>query len=230
MERITLTQSATRPALDFVRPGLLAGTVGMIVGQGAIGKSMLALQIGLATATGRPVVGGSWQPGAPGPVTLIFGKDPPEMLQKLCQRLVVIDPLAFLADPDENDNGGMTHLMRMLRGIAAASGGTIIVLHHVSKGGEGEREEWTAARGASALTTACRWQTHLRPPTKAEMQQLDLSPELRSLWIRCALVKANYGHHPEQWFRRGNGGVLEPGQFATSAITRGKKGGRRDQA
>lgn len=39
--------------LDFVLPGLLAGTVGGIVSPGGAGKSMLALELGILVATGH---------------------------------------------------------------------------------------------------------------------------------------------------------------------------------
>ncbi|EQD50823.1 hypothetical protein B2A_07170, partial [mine drainage metagenome] len=39
MRRVTLADAQFRPDLDFVLPGLLRGTVGLIVGQGAVGKS-----------------------------------------------------------------------------------------------------------------------------------------------------------------------------------------------
>jgi RecA-family ATPase len=46
------------PALDHVLPGLLAATVGLLVGPGAVSKTMLALQVGIAMATGTPMLGG----------------------------------------------------------------------------------------------------------------------------------------------------------------------------
>lgn len=45
--------TSTPPALDFVLPGLLAGTVGALVSPGATGKTMLALQA-CATLAGGP--------------------------------------------------------------------------------------------------------------------------------------------------------------------------------
>lgn len=90
--RVTFTQAARRPRLDFVLPGLLAGTVGMIVGQGAVGKSMLSLQIGMSVAAGLPVAGGLWTPDdpaeggwtqpAPGLVTIVAGEDGEGILQE----------------------------------------------------------------------------------------------------------------------------------------------------
>lgn len=82
LPRVRLTDAAERPNLDFILPGLLAGSVGMIVGQGGIGKSMLSLQIGLSVASGRPVAGNLWGPPAPGPVTIIAGEDSAEILQE----------------------------------------------------------------------------------------------------------------------------------------------------
>jgi hypothetical protein len=48
----------TPPALDHVLPGLLAGSVGLMVGPGGVSKTMLALQLGIAMATGTPFLGG----------------------------------------------------------------------------------------------------------------------------------------------------------------------------
>lgn len=264
LPRVTLTASATRPDLDFVLPGLLAGSVGMIVGQGAVGKSMLALQIGLGIAAGGDygsIAGGLWTPARSGPVTIIAGEDPAEILQErlywlrqsagiddadaevidrrltvcsgdgrdlriitktrdglltgpfhsallsVCagQRLVVIDPLAFLHDADENDNGAATHLVRVLRQISRETGATIVVLHHVSKSGSGEREAWTAARGASALTTAVRWQVNLAPPAAGD----DISDDERDRWVSVLVAKQNYGPRPpRKLLQRGQGGIM----------------------
>lgn len=266
LPRVTLAQAATRPHLDFVLPGLLAGSVGMIVGQGAVGKSFLAMQIGLAIASGRTVAGGLWSPGGTGPVTMVFGEDKPEILQERLywlrqnegigdeeaaridekldirsgygfdlrilaktrdgleegpfyatllslahgQRALAIDPTAFLTDAEENDNGAMTRFMQTLQRVARETGCTIIVLHHTSKGGEGDREEWTAARGASALTTAVRWQVNLRPPAKGEVEELGIGEAERATWVRVAITKSNYGETPPAaWLRRAKGGILQ---------------------
>lgn len=48
----------TPPALDHVLPGLLSGTVGLMVGPGGVSKTMLALQLGIAMATGTSLLGG----------------------------------------------------------------------------------------------------------------------------------------------------------------------------
>lgn len=46
------------PPLDHVLPGLLAETVGLVVGPGAVSKTMLVLQMAIAMATGTPLLGG----------------------------------------------------------------------------------------------------------------------------------------------------------------------------
>jgi RecA-family ATPase len=182
MKRITFLEAAEPPHFDFVLPGMLAGTVGMIVGRGAVGKSFLALHIGISVALGKPACTGMgdalWPAPASGPVAIVMGEDIPDVvhyrlhelraalspddlaqideeldvqswtdeqddlrviqrqpgglighgpfyhkLRALAEgrRLVILDPLAFLHDCDENDNGDMTKLMRALGGIARAT-------------------------------------------------------------------------------------------------------------
>lgn len=82
LPRVTLTDAASRPDLDFILPGLLRGSVGMIVGQGAIGKSFFALEVGLAMATGCPVAGGLWDAPDVGLTTIIMGEDDQAILQE----------------------------------------------------------------------------------------------------------------------------------------------------
>lgn len=288
LPRVTLSDASTRPSLDFVLPGLLAGSVGMIVGQGAVGKSFLALQIGLAVASGRPVASGLWPSPTPGPVTLIFGEDQPVLLQErlhwlrqhecldagqCCdiderldirsgfghdmrvlkksrdglepgpfldvvreaaksQRLVILDPLAFLHDGDENDNGAATRLMQTLQAVCRDTSATIILLHHVGKGsagGDDGRESWTAARGASALTTACRWQVNLTPPNPRQMKDYGIDDAMRGFWVQVAVVKANYGEPAESgWLHRLKGGVMKAEKMLKVAGGHGKKGGGND--
>ncbi|SAL82715.1 Regulatory protein RepA [Caballeronia choica] len=54
--RRTLTTQP--PALDYVLPGLLAGTVGLLVAPGAMGKTTLLTQLACDIAAGAPVGGG----------------------------------------------------------------------------------------------------------------------------------------------------------------------------
>lgn len=75
------------PALDFVLPGLLAGTAGLLVGAGGVGKTMLELQLAvlLATGLGRydPLLGEDYTkdfPAQPQKVVLIAAEEPKEIL------------------------------------------------------------------------------------------------------------------------------------------------------
>lgn len=52
------------PALDYVLPGLLASSTGLIVGPGGVGKTMLELQIALGLACGESICGGLFE-GSP---------------------------------------------------------------------------------------------------------------------------------------------------------------------
>lgn len=73
------------PPIDFVLPGLEAGSVGMIVGAGAAGKTMLAIEIAVSIASGHPIAqgpagalfGGELQRGN---VTLVCGEDSPTIV------------------------------------------------------------------------------------------------------------------------------------------------------
>lgn len=50
--------TAQLPSLDFVLPGFLPGSFGLLVAPGATGKSTLALDIAVSLALGRPIAGG----------------------------------------------------------------------------------------------------------------------------------------------------------------------------
>ncbi len=296
MKRVTLAQARSKPALDFVLPGLLLGSVGLIVGQGAVGKTYLALHTGIALPLGRAIAEHNgealWPAQASGKVAVILGEDPPEIVQDrlhslraglqlgesdeeildhdlevisftdedddmrlaikngsrlergpfyetlkvFCEgrRLVIIDPLALVAlGLEEKDNGDMAQLMRMLAGIARATGCAILVLHHIGKSKDGG-EDWEKARGASSLTTSVRLQVNLGPPSDDECKDLSIPKEDRSMWVRVAQTKANYGAPAAaRLLRRGQGGVLRAmpaAMLAGAGETKPKKQGGRNGA
>lgn len=93
MNRCTFSQaSKPLPPLDFVLPGLLAGTAGLVVGPGAVGKTFLALQISVATALGRPVCGDDhthlYPAPAAGDAAVVLGEDPPEIVLHRLQAIM----------------------------------------------------------------------------------------------------------------------------------------------
>ena len=271
MVRVTFEDAKTRPNLDFVLPGLLAGTVGLMPGHGAIGKSMLSAQIGVGVALGRTIAGGLWGAPKPGQTLLLFGEDPPEILQErmywireaeqlthkevqdldasmavrcgighdlsilrktrdgvftsdffndlreMCggKRLVILDPLSFLAiELDENNNGEMARLMRGLTHISDSTKTAILLLHHCTKpsisGGKDALTNWTVARGASALTNNARWQANLSGATGEECKHYGIDLELQHKWVKLEQVKVNYGPRAEpSWLRRVEGGAFQ---------------------
>ena len=74
--------SATAPTLDFVLPGLTAGSVGTVVGAGGVGKTMLLTQLGIAVATGSPAFDNPLTPrSAPARVVLIAAEESTDILR-----------------------------------------------------------------------------------------------------------------------------------------------------
>lgn len=80
--------SAPPPPLDFVLPGLLGGTLGVLVSPGGAGKSMLALGLAACVAAGRSLWGLLPSDPAPGPVLLLSAEDPRPILAHRLHALV----------------------------------------------------------------------------------------------------------------------------------------------
>ncbi len=155
-------------------------------------------------------------------------------LKLFCEgkKLVVLDPLLFLAgDMDEKDNGAMGALMRLITRLAYETGCAILVIHHVAKGGEDGREEAAKARGASSITTSVRLQIDLRAPTATEMLDFGIEENQRGFFVRVAQVKANYAPPRDpRWLHRRKGGVLGAVEMKpipkAEPAPHGRKGGR----
>jgi hypothetical protein len=74
--------SETPPPLDFVLPGLLAGTVGAVVSPGGAGKSMLALELAVLITTGRDLSGfGGGVQRHTGSVAFLAAEDPADAIK-----------------------------------------------------------------------------------------------------------------------------------------------------
>lgn len=73
------------PELDFVLPGMTAGTIGSIVAQGGVGKSWLALEIASAVAGGPDLL--EIGVGKTGPVLYLPAEDPTEAVQHRLHQL-----------------------------------------------------------------------------------------------------------------------------------------------
>lgn len=88
-----------RPVLDFVLPGLLRGTTGLIVAPGATGKTWLSLQLAAAVGGGLPICGGAWdQPERAGRVLVLGWEDPEQIIE---DRLHVL--MHYLSDGGISD-------------------------------------------------------------------------------------------------------------------------------
>jgi RecA-family ATPase len=82
--RTALDLTAPLPELDFVLPGLLAGTVGMIIGPGGTGKTFWMIQAAISIASQEqmiPFFGGVWEAQKyTGRVVLLLAEDPLDIL------------------------------------------------------------------------------------------------------------------------------------------------------
>lgn len=95
---LTAALAAPPPELDFVFPGLLAGTMGVLVSPGGAGKSMLALGMAISIATGDD----PWQllgeQPKQGTVLFVSAEDPAVILARRLHALRDSEPLAFNED------------------------------------------------------------------------------------------------------------------------------------
>lgn len=81
LKRLDLRNAFTTqpPPLDFVLPGMIAGTVGALVAQGGAGKSWIALELAMAVAGGPDLLEIGIE--ATGPVLYLPAEDPELALQ-----------------------------------------------------------------------------------------------------------------------------------------------------
>lgn len=255
------------PALDFIIPGFLSGTVGAMFSPGATGKSFFALELGCAIAGdvhGCDLL--DIQPCGHGPVVYYAAEDPeivlqhrlhaigslmpPEARQSVAEglkirpvagrcfdimsehkfqeveeecagaRLIVLDTLSRVHTQDENDNGQMAALLQALEALAFRTGAGVLFLHHVSKAAarDGQGDQQHASRGASVLTDNARFGAAIAKMSKEEAGRWSTDPvslepigDRRGWFVRYSVPKQNYSKPIEdQWFQRGDGGVLTP--------------------
>jgi regulatory protein RepA len=83
------------PAPDFVLPGLVAGSVGMLSGPGGIGKTMLELQLAMSLAAGLSrhdgLLGHDWGinlPDAPQRIVFVAAEEPLEVIWRRIHAIV----------------------------------------------------------------------------------------------------------------------------------------------
>jgi RecA-family ATPase len=77
---LKFSQSVQRPQIDYVFPGLTAGSVGMVVGQGSMGKSLLSLYLGVSMTCGLSLNSTFWDFLTPGKSSLFFAEESDSIL------------------------------------------------------------------------------------------------------------------------------------------------------
>lgn len=96
--RPSIVFSKILPPPVYVLPSLRPRTVGLIIAQEGVGKSFLALEIGLAKATGHDMTG----IGVTGPGNVIYfsKEDPPEIIEERLQSIAPFIPSGGIARAD----------------------------------------------------------------------------------------------------------------------------------
>lgn len=127
-------------------------------------------------------------------------------------RLVILDTLTRFHHLDENSAKDMGLLLSQLERLAAASGASILFLHHTSKAAvtNGQATLQQAARGSSVLVDNARWSAFLAVMSEAEARTFAVPAGERVNYVRWNIAKQNYGAAiADVWYRRGEGGVLQ---------------------
>jgi len=103
-------------------------------------------------------------------------------------KIVFFDPLKYLHTANENDNGAMGELSKILRYIAKEANCAIISIHHAAKNAKGKKTI-DLARGASALIDNARRAYVLESLTKKEAAALGINSKD---YFKLSCVKDNY--------------------------------------
>lgn len=80
--------TAPMPPLDFVLPGLLPGSFGLMIAPGATGKSTLALDVAVSMALGRPIAGGLFSGVPAGKAVMLAGEESERLLAERVRSLL----------------------------------------------------------------------------------------------------------------------------------------------
>lgn len=132
-------------------------------------------------------------------------------------QIVILDTLSRFGGGVEGDNAAMSEACSYLEEVACENGTNVFVVHHNSKGAGGllAKDDDTlysaldayAARGASALTGAVRWQLNIAPLT-AEYAVKKIGDAARGLsdgmYVAARVCKKNYGPPESRIFLRHN--------------------------
>ncbi|MDQ2763975.1 MAG: helicase RepA family protein, partial [Pseudomonadota bacterium] len=102
--------------------------------------------------------------------------------------LLIVDPFAESHTLEENSNPQMVAATAAWRRVARRTGCSILLVHHVRKGGGGDIE---SARGAKALTDSARVGLVMSTMSPEEAEALGIAEEDRLRYVRMDDAKAN---------------------------------------
>lgn len=141
------------PALDFVLPGFLLGSVGALISPGGTGKSWLALEIAVALASGIDIAGLWTQAPASlslGSTVYLAAEDPPEII---AHRLHALG--AHLSGPERD---AVSERVRIVTLVGAASHVQLINDNGIPNGTAiHQLERWATGRRLVILDTIRRF-------------------------------------------------------------------------
>ena len=126
-------------------------------------------------------------------------------------RLIIIDTFRRLHDADENDNGTMSEILKVLENVCNTTGTTILLLHHQNKSAINEKNNHqTAMRGASALVDNARLVINLNTLSEKEAEANGIQEERRKEYVKVNYAKVNYAKHIDDFvLARLGKGVLD---------------------
>jgi len=108
-------------------------------------------------------------------------------------RLMIIDTFRRLHDGNENDNGEMSEILKILENVAATTGTAILLLHHQNKATIGEENLSQAImRGASALADNARLVITMQTLSEKEAKKMDIDQDERLFYTKLNYAKVNY--------------------------------------
>ena len=121
--------------------------------------------------------------------------------------LLVVDPMARFYGGNENDNATATLFVSLLERLKTILNTTVLCIHHISKGDPvtdtkslDKALHQDAARGASALTGAARWQLNLVPIPQKVAKKVGLHNWMSSHYLAARVAKNNYGAPGETFY------------------------------
>lgn len=113
-----------------------------------------------------------------------------------------LDPFVSIHGVDENDNMAIDAIVKALGRIATESNAAICIAHHVAKARAGEVDA-NSARGAVALTAACRSVLTMNRMDKDQAEGWNIAGEERRRYFRVYDDKNNRAPPADdsEWFR-----------------------------